>query len=747
MKQLKQLKNYFCETKAGARAVEKFVDELVETRRKFTILLNDAKAGRKEETGPIFTIRNQDDTTKPLEILIYDVIGKDPWTGEGFTAKDFVTQLDKVPKTRELHIRLNSRGGIVDEGIAIYNRLREWQGKTIASVDGAAASIASVIIMGADEVHMPKSAEILIHEAHAIAFGDAKGMRELADRLDSASNRIAGIYADKTKKSVDQMREYMRKTTVFDGAKAKEIGLADVLTDEASLYNFSPQDIESFRQQPAPPPPTKPNQTQNMNRAEIIALLRKRGISVADDVTDAQLMALLTTAIQNVTPPPNPANTPAPEVVALQNAIAALQKERDAEKKTRITAEIDKLIGNNQLPGAKRDQFIARAVADETILDEYRALPSHPPGADPVGVVLNSEDPKDVANFLIRDFRDDKIRMKDVGAARADGIERARVFNLYREKIMPLMNANNVDAALKRVVILQDMIRAFSRRLLPLRAFSTVFNGVALAGTGQVVVPYFPLDTTASQDFVQANGYQFPSSSNANSKTINVSQAAGGKRKYQDFSFNSDEFRRQPYFDSVMLFRLKAEALASDVFVDVMSVVKRATFGNPVKTKAAAAFNADDISDIKGACTRADWPDAGRSLLLDSDYEAALTKDSQIVGSLDQRAAAVVIEGLLPMLKGFQPYSCPRIPDNGENLKGAAVFQSAVLFATAPIEPTPDVRAQMTQYEVIVDPQTGASFELRRWGDPTKDTSYQVAECNYGYTAGEVAALKIIAAA
>ena len=195
---------------------------------------------------------NKEDETKPVEVLIYDVIGKD-WNGEGFDAKDFVNQLRGLDEKRELTIRVNSRGGIVDEGIAIYNRMREWKGKTVAIVDGSAASIASVIIMGAKEVRMPKSAEILIHEAHAIAYGHAEDMRELANRLDSASDRIANIYAEKTGKTVEEMRNYMRKTTVFNGKEAKDMGLADVLTDETPLYNLSPEDIENFRV-----PPTEP---------------------------------------------------------------------------------------------------------------------------------------------------------------------------------------------------------------------------------------------------------------------------------------------------------------------------------------------------------------------------------------------------------------------------------------------------------------------------------------------------------
>jgi ATP-dependent protease ClpP protease subunit len=89
----------------------------------------------------------------PANIQIYDDIGRDPWTGDGFTAKDLSAALNEIPnKNRELRIAVNSRGGDVNEGKTIRSMLEDWPGRIVNVIDGVAASTASWMIP-ADEVH------------------------------------------------------------------------------------------------------------------------------------------------------------------------------------------------------------------------------------------------------------------------------------------------------------------------------------------------------------------------------------------------------------------------------------------------------------------------------------------------------------------------------------------------------------------------------------------------------------------
>lgn len=298
---------------------------------------------------------------------------------------------------------------------------------------------------------------------------------------------------------------------------------------------------------------------------------------------------------------------------------------------------------------------------------------------------------------------------------------------------------NTIDSALKRVAILQPPVRAFATRLAPLRAFATSFQDVPLAGTDEVVIPYYALQTVASSNFVEATGYVFDQATTTSMKKVTLN-----KRKFQPIDYSSAEFRRQPALNVAQLGKLNGEKLAADIFDDIWSVVTLANYGAAALTAAAAAITSDDIVTLSGACTKANWPAGGRSLILDSDTVTALMKDSAYKLASSIGGTEVVREGRLPRLSGFDVYEVPNLPSNSEKLQGAAVFMSAVLAAFAPVEPADGVRASLVAYEVATDAETGISMNYRKWGDAQLDRNFEVIECAYGYVAGVAAALKRI---
>jgi ATP-dependent protease ClpP protease subunit len=117
-----------------------------------------------------YQIRNATDSPSATEILLYDEIGEDPWFGTGVSAKQFVEDLNAI-ETDEIHLRINSPGGNVFEGVAMLNAVRRHKAKVTVFVDGLAASAASVLAMGGDEVVMSRNAELMIHDAWGIAIG------------------------------------------------------------------------------------------------------------------------------------------------------------------------------------------------------------------------------------------------------------------------------------------------------------------------------------------------------------------------------------------------------------------------------------------------------------------------------------------------------------------------------------------------------------------------------------------------
>ena len=171
-----------------------------------------------------YEIKAQAKSDQPTEVFIYDEIG-----GWGVTAAQFVRDM-KALGDRPLNIRINSPGGSVFDGLAIYHYLSARPNVTV-TVDGIAASIASIIAMAGTKRVMPESAYLMIHNPWTGAIGEAKDLREQADLLDKLGETLAGIYAKVTKKGKETIRAMMDAETWIDGATALSDGFVTDLTD------------------------------------------------------------------------------------------------------------------------------------------------------------------------------------------------------------------------------------------------------------------------------------------------------------------------------------------------------------------------------------------------------------------------------------------------------------------------------------------------------------------------------------
>jgi hypothetical protein len=187
------------------------------------------------------------------------------------------------------------------------------------------------------------------------------------------------------------------------------------------------------------------------------------------------------------------------EIQALQagglaGQVANITAQLNNERRRRIETDINNLVTNCQLTAGEAPQAIARAVADETYLAELQARPQVLPGAAPLnfacaGIHTQADSVRNALGEIVR----------SVGKPGQDSLYNAaershRVANVYAEargRILQVMNAaanNTIDAGLKRVLILQEVVRDFATRVLPLRLFCSVFNNVPLQGTDTVVV-------------------------------------------------------------------------------------------------------------------------------------------------------------------------------------------------------------------------------------------------------------------
>ena len=131
------------------------------------------------------------------EILIHEPIGEN-WYGDGLTSKRFVDDLKALGNVSEILVRINSPGGAVFDGIAIYNALKEHPATVDVLVEGLAASAASAIAMAGDRIRMGDGAMLMIHNPWTMAAGDADDMRSVADMLDQVSESLISIYQKRT---------------------------------------------------------------------------------------------------------------------------------------------------------------------------------------------------------------------------------------------------------------------------------------------------------------------------------------------------------------------------------------------------------------------------------------------------------------------------------------------------------------------------------------------------------------------
>ena len=187
------------------------------------------------------------------EILIYSDIGED-YFGDGVSAKSIKSQLENM--SGELSVRVNSPGGDVFDGFAIYNLLNQYEGEVTIHVDGLAASAASVIAMAGDNIVMAENALMMIHDPWTLSVGNAAEMRDTADLLDKIRDSIVTTYMSKTNLDAETVVDYMAKETWFNAAEAIEFGFASTTAESKKVVSNT---VKPWIQN-APQPETIENQ-------------------------------------------------------------------------------------------------------------------------------------------------------------------------------------------------------------------------------------------------------------------------------------------------------------------------------------------------------------------------------------------------------------------------------------------------------------------------------------------------------
>jgi len=208
----------------------------------------------KNKTNKKFwEIKAAADSDDTGEVYIYGDIVPYKWLDGDVTAADFAKDLKALGDIKTLNIYINSCGGSVFEGQAIYSILKRHSAEKNIYVDGIAASIASLIAMAGDNIYMPANAMMMIHNPWGFAMGNAQEMRKMADDLDKIREAMIPAYLNKTgeKLTEDKLVELLDAETWLTGQECVDYGLCDELLEEKKIAaSVSTEMLKNYKNVP-----------------------------------------------------------------------------------------------------------------------------------------------------------------------------------------------------------------------------------------------------------------------------------------------------------------------------------------------------------------------------------------------------------------------------------------------------------------------------------------------------------------
>ncbi len=171
---------------------------------------------------------------KEAEIYIYGPIGNSWWDDSGISANQFRKELKALGDVDKITVRINSEGGDVFDGKAIYTLLVEHKAEIVVHVDGLAASAASFIAMAGSKIRIAEGAFIMIHKAWTYAMGNADDLTKKISLLNAIDETMVSTYAARSGQAAADIKTWMAEETWFDGNEAVAKGFADeVIANQA----------------------------------------------------------------------------------------------------------------------------------------------------------------------------------------------------------------------------------------------------------------------------------------------------------------------------------------------------------------------------------------------------------------------------------------------------------------------------------------------------------------------------------
>lgn len=207
----------------------------------------------KNKTNKFFEIKASANKNE-ADVFIYGEITKWAWEEYGEVSSiAFKNELDELSDVEKINLYINSPGGSVFEGLAIYNMLKRHEARIIVHVDAVAASIASVIAMAGDEIIMPENSLMMIHNAWTFAWGNASELRKQADDLDRINQSSVSTYLNKAGDKLDEetLKQLLDDETWLSADDAYNYGLCtEVVEANDMAASISDEYLERYANVP-----------------------------------------------------------------------------------------------------------------------------------------------------------------------------------------------------------------------------------------------------------------------------------------------------------------------------------------------------------------------------------------------------------------------------------------------------------------------------------------------------------------
>ena len=685
-----------------------------------------------------FSVKN-DVSKKETEIFIYKTIGNTGyWDDDVVSAETFNKAISEIPQENNIVLRINSPGGNVYAGLAIYNYLLEYKDRTVCVIDGMCGSIATIVACAAGKVIMNLGSIYAIHKPWSYISGNADDLRKSAEDLDKILESLVDIYEEKTKLKRDEIIDLMAKTTLFSDKEAQEKGFVDEISKAKTTNEF---DLGCFKNN-FTGLPVKQNDLDNT--------ITSKGINKMPNITTtpAETPKPVNT---NTTEPVNNSIVLNPEeyqALLASKTFADQVKQKETEaRRVEITNMASSLVNGGIISNTILNQVVTDAVGSEThynvLRDMYanftdKAQKQNAPAPTPGLEVLNPNKANSIPELL-------KARNNILMNNDHRGFNKLLVENKDYLKERLIRNEIEVAPELKRDYIMKNMVvEEFGKILVPLNdIFTCIFKSVPLEGTSTARIPYYPDDNQVAKDFKYrgtnngvGEGYQWDGDYSTGEVNVELDCY-----KYVDLRYSDRALAQLPFINMEKILSKKGANLAYQCWLWLLQKITVASY-NQVYPEGGAGislskWNYDALVNLKTQLDNANVPPAGRSLVLNANYGNELLK-GRVLQSSDTVGAMILTKAVIKELSGFNLITAPNLPHNDEKLVGFATVAESLFVINQPSKPDDIIPLQ---YQVYTDEATGLTLEWTRSGDAKMRETNIALEVHMGAKVGNAKAL------